>query len=98
LTKTLEEPPLIMPNNNTADLLNKEKGDFPKRLDTCNQCPIFIEEYEVNFEKTTTLLAKQSSYWDKLNGNQKLAKFRRYIEQNLKILKYELENKCEFAK
>jgi hypothetical protein len=69
----------------------------PRRLDTCNQCPIFIEEYEVNFEKTITTISKQSSYWDKLNGNQKLAKFRRYVEQNLKILKYELENKCEFA-
>jgi len=33
-------------------------------------------------------MSKQATNWDKLNGNQKLAKFRKLIEQNLKILKY----------
>lgn len=35
-------------------------------------------------------MAKQATSWDKLNGNQKKAKFCKLIEQNLKILKYDL--------
>lgn len=43
-------------------------------------------------------MAKQATNWDKLNGNQKLAKFSKLIEQNLKILKHEFEHKCLYAK
>jgi hypothetical protein len=43
-------------------------------------------------------MPKRATHWDKLNGNQKLAKFTKVIEQNLKILRYELEFKCEYSK
>lgn len=61
---------------------------------TCNQCQIYIEQYEHNYHKTISNMAKQATNWDKLNGNQKLAKFSKLIEQNLKILKYDFDHKC----
>ena len=68
------------------------------RLMTCNHCQIYIEQYEYNYHKTISSMVKQATNWDKLNGNQKLAKFSKLIEQNLKILKNEFQHKCQYAK
>ena len=77
------------------------EGEKPKPLAlpegmiwTCNICPIYIEEYEFNFDRGLKDIMRSCDYWDQLNGRQKMNKFRTHIENNLRVLYHELNEKC----
>ena len=69
----------------------------PSRLETCDLCQIYIENFEQNFERVVKSVSRHANDWEKLNGGQKLAKFRMHFGGILKGLRDELFYKCEYS-